>query len=73
MGAYLTDVHLMRVSHRRDLTGVHPISVHLTGMHLMRVSHRRALHGRVPHGRAFHGRVSHGRAFQLAMRSTTVR
>jgi hypothetical protein len=38
MGVYLTDVHLVRVSHKRDLTGVHPIGVHLTGMHLMRVS-----------------------------------
>jgi hypothetical protein len=38
MGVYLTDVHLMgRVSHRRDLTGVHPIGVHLTGVHLIGV------------------------------------
>jgi hypothetical protein len=35
MGVYLTDVHLMRVSHRRDFTGVYLTGVHLTGVHHM--------------------------------------
>ena len=43
-------VHLVGVSHRRDLTGVHLIGVYLTGMYVMgmhligHASHRRVHH-----------------------------
>ena len=33
-------VHLMGVSHRRDLTGVHLTRVYLIGMHFTGVHHR---------------------------------
>jgi hypothetical protein len=33
-------VHLMGVSHRRDLTGVHLIGVYVMGVHFMGMHHR---------------------------------